>query len=706
MGSVPDLLFHPLKSISPAHAALLAVLFFCAGFLPGLGDDVGLITVKLTEQAEHAYLLEVDVPPKLVEALGTPVLPDGFKPLATEFDKRGELINVRYPFTGETWLTPDQAILLPWTRNGALINARWLDGSRSSHMFSATVKGIEIEISKLKPLAHSRSVGVRDGFQGGIEAFLHHAILWLPLLCIGFLFPPAQAIRFLAMLLSGLTAALIILDFVAITIPMSVGLSIMMAAVIIAIRLPDSRLSPLFAAAACVLGLASTAELPSEARTAFIAALCICLLAAGALAILVRWALPEKVSLKPLGPLLGGIAFAAILITLWREPEVKPAVEEPLATLPITARPAASKTPATLDKPFVTFLTIEPYEVRFEVMATGHAVADMLTFPLKDPRSIQVSEQATMKEQMLRSLAPRFTLRIDGQTTAPALQSADFLTLGAAGAFTRTEAVDEAMDTAILGLTFAYPLTSPPNTLDLTWSQLPTEGSEFPITILEPAGITGHAFSSSNPELNWENRSDELRPSTIAAVDVDRPTWAILTFLLLVAGLILMARSKEKIGYVCLVLALVSAPFIRSTQPFASPLQEEESGQVIEELLANIYRSFDFRQESTIYDQLAISVTGDQLSEIYLGQRRALELENRGGARARVDNVEVESIQSLQPAGDGVDVHARWNVSGSVNHFGHTHYRQNAYDAILHLIPIDGAWKIASIEVNDEKRIY
>ena len=51
-------------------------------------------------------------------------------------------------------------------------------------------------------------------------------------------------------------------------------------------------------------------------------------------------------------------------------------------------------------------------------------------------------------------------------------------------------------------------------------------------------------------------------------------------------------------------------------------------------------------------------------------------------------------------------MHARWNVSGSVNHFGHTHYRQNAYDAVLRLTPVDGIWKITAIEVNEEKRIY
>lgn len=43
--------------------------------------------------------------------------------------------------------------------------------------------------------------------------------------------------------------------------------------------------------------------------------------------------------------------------------------------------------------------------------------------------------------------------------------------------------------------------------------------------------------------------------------------------------------------------------------------------------------------------------------------------------------------------------------SASVNHFGHVRYRQNRYEAALHVIAVEGAWKIAGIELIDEKRL-
>ena len=53
----------------------------------------------------------------------------------------------------------------------------------------------------------------------------------------------------------------------------------------------------------------------------------------------------------------------------------------------------------------------------------------------------------------------------------------------------------------------------------------------------------------------------------------------------------------------------------------------------------------------------------------------------------------------------GLRADLSWTVSGSVNHFGHVHYRQNSYTAELHLQAVDGEWKIRDIEVLEERRV-
>jgi hypothetical protein len=68
--------------------------------------------------------------------------------------------------------------------------------------------------------------------------------------------------------------------------------------------------------------------------------------------------------------------------------------------------------------------------------------------------------------------------------------------------------------------------------------------------------------------------------------------------------------------------------------------------------------------------------------------------------------VEVGEVRSVEPAADGgFMTDATWTVGGTVTHFGHRHFRQNRYDARVTLVPVEGVWKIRSIELFDEERV-
>ena len=81
-------------------------------------------------------------------------------------------------------------------------------------------------------------------------------------------------------------------------------------------------------------------------------------------------------------------------------------------------------------------------------------------------------------------------------------------------------------------------------------------------------------------------------------------------------------------------------------------------------------------------------------------------MEDRGGARARVDAIEVLDVEQVEPGPeDGFRADASWTVGGTVTHFGHRHFRQNRYQARVQLVPVDGVWKIRSIDILDEERL-
>jgi hypothetical protein len=89
-----------------------------------------------------------------------------------------------------------------------------------------------------------------------------------------------------------------------------------------------------------------------------------------------------------------------------------------------------------------------------------------------------------------------------------------------------------------------------------------------------------------------------------------------------------------------------------------------------------------------------------------LQNRQSLELENRIGARADVDEVDILSIKKVKRVEKGgVIAEAEWVVGGSVSHFGHRHYRRNQYHARVMFLNDKGFWKIRQIELIDEKRL-
>ena len=139
----------------------------------------------------------------------------------------------------------------------------------------------------------------------------------------------------------------------------------------------------------------------------------------------------------------------------------------------------------------------------------------------------------------------------------------------------------------------------------------------------------------------------------------------------------------------------------------APQMADDNAVTVLNSLLKNIYRSFDFREEEDVYDRLATSVQGNLLSEIYLQNRKSMVVTQAGGARARVKEVKILDVDVNNPDNNSLSLlfRAKWTAMGTVGHWGHIHIRQNQYEANIIVEPVDGAWKITGLELLEEKRI-
>ena len=93
------------------------------------------------------------------------------------------------------------------------------------------------------------------------------------------------------------------------------------------------------------------------------------------------------------------------------------------------------------------------------------------------------------------------------------------------------------------------------------------------------------------------------------------------------------------------IAAMATSPVARVTMvrpvALAGELPPAQTGDLLQVLLKNVYRAFDFREEEDVYDKLAISVDGELLADIYLQNRRSFAVQQAGGAQAKIKSVEI-----------------------------------------------------------------
>jgi len=377
--------------------------------------------------------------------------------------------------------------------------------------------------------------------------------------------------------------------------------------------------------------------------------------------------------------------------------------------------------------PLSVFLYIDHFEVRKEIVVRPKDLQQWVNLGLEGRDTIPIGMQEELKDSVARYFSPRGEVLIDGKHVEPILDRIHFIrrTLRRTGIVDPPEDLD--VNSATLGVIFVYPVAKLPNEVTLDWDVFSPRIEKVSAAATDEAGGMPSTLTRDDNVLTWRNFLTNPKVPAMVAIAPPPPrprvTFAhvgwISGTLLFGVGMYAAWRKRSKRTVprraialaVLLVAGLVASVAIAGGSlplPFVAPpsLSEADSTAVLDGLLHNLYRAFDHRDESLVYDRLAQSITGDLLSVVYLQLRKSMELENQGGARAKVDEVDiVETASEGVTTTSGFRSKCRWNVSGSVGHWGHIHNRANQYEAIFTVEVIDGVWKIASMEFLEESRI-
>lgn len=380
----------------------------------------------------------------------------------------------------------------------------------------------------------------------------------------------------------------------------------------------------------------------------------------------------------------------------------------------------------TLQSGVRTFLYIEPYEVRHEILVRIKDMMTWMEFDLRGDQFIEVEEFDNVRQQVADFFMEHEYVLIDGTQLKPILDRTSYVE----SSISRSRFIDiperVPLNTAMIGIVITYLTDGIPQEVITRWDLFSDRIQKVTAVMTDPAGPFPYDLTPDDNILKWTNY---LKNYIIPTVDqtvvnethrgVPVPLLSLGCGVLIVILIVLIIRRWRTSQSVTLLVALTCVLLVGAVvlYPYKQIAlgSSVRSGQISNEqikvitynLLKNVYRAFDFREEADVYDKLALNVDGSLLTDIYLQSRKSMLIEQAGGAQAKVTQIQVEEakINDTSKSDGAIMVRTSWWALGTVGHWGHVHTRRNVYDAELDLAVVDGNWKITGIDVLEEKRV-
>ena len=374
-----------------------------------------------------------------------------------------------------------------------------------------------------------------------------------------------------------------------------------------------------------------------------------------------------------------------------------------------------------------SFIYIEPGEVRHEILIPLATLATIIRIQHRDPAFVDIDEQDAIRESIRTWLTPAAPATVNGTRIDPRFTRIDFYSLNLSDFATQAAAQKVSMASGRVGIILSYrPTDDFVRDVALPWTLFYSGLTKIPAVVVTwPGPMDRFEFSRFNkPEdntLRW-NCPEESLPKPITATPASVPPAPSLSIphrLLIPLALAafaaaLLFRRNTKLRWIIPAVFIATAAFNWSAKPLVLPhpwkqpaeLAPAESTRIFRELHTGMYQALDFGSETRIYDALAATVDGPLLEQLYLQLLESLRVREQSGAVARIksisyteDKPQPRTQSAATPAWSAFAVHAVWQVAGTVEHWGHVHERENQFDAVFTIQPIDGFWKITRMDI-------
>lgn len=373
-----------------------------------------------------------------------------------------------------------------------------------------------------------------------------------------------------------------------------------------------------------------------------------------------------------------------------------------------------------------SFIYVEPGEVRHEVLIPLANLTSIIPIQHADPAFLEVAEQDAVRSQIREWLADGNPTRINGQDVTPAFSSIDFYGLSLRDFAQKSEARRVSFASGRVGIILRYvPAEGLVSDVNLTWDTFQSSLRKIRSVVVPWNGsVQRFEFSrfkkQENNVFRWQAAAEDL-PQLAQSVTRELPDPPVIfvpavTCAIAVGILALLALRRVRWPVALIGMLLAGACWPVAQVEMAHPLQpvpqltNDRQRSIAEQLHQGTYQALAFGSEQQIYQALERFVDGDLLETLYLQLRDSLAVREQGGAIARVAAVEYLEGDSVTGSPDplmwpGYQFRSTWLVKGSVEHWGHLHERRNQFSALLNVEPIDGFWKITSLQVDSQETL-
>ena len=386
-----------------------------------------------------------------------------------------------------------------------------------------------------------------------------------------------------------------------------------------------------------------------------------------------------------------------------------------------------------------SFIYITNHEVRHEILVPLATLTTLMEIERADESFLEIAEQEAAAEKIKAYFSIGNPVTIDSVEVQPVFDRVDFYGLDLKDFAVQAAKRKVSMANGRVGLIMSYSTKGSPTKVEVSWDKFNNVVKVVDAVVFAHDKIEKTRFSMflvDNTYLWEEPDRKPLPPITqvSSTIDLDAfrpPTLKLpVVSVLFVVGAVFLALTclVFRLGWkvslfgiaACLVAAACTLGIMQReiANPFekAKPFEiaEDDAKQVFAQLHKNMFRAFDYHNESDVYDALAKSVDGELLRKLYLDIKLTLEMKEQGGARSHVNEVNLqEGAKSRLTAAAASEVafeekigfgyRCKWDLVGTIEHWGHIHERLNKYDAEFTVQLRDDAWKITSMQEMDCK---